>query len=274
MPIYSDWLMYDPMNGNLPANYCPGGLTHHRASGHILPTMCGRFAITSDSAVLARHFDLPSVADKLPARYNIAPTQDAPVIRLTTSGMRRLDLVRWGLIPHWARDPSMGVRLINARAETVQSKPAFRDAFRQRRCLVLANGFYEWKRTDAGNQPYWIRPDNDQPLAFAGLWERWWSHEGVPRDTFAIITTEANALVAQIHGRMPVIIDPKHYATWLARNEPGLHEMLSLLRPARTEGMEAVPVDKHVNSPTNDDPRCVQPTGPVLRVSDKNPGRS
>lgn len=232
--------------------------------------MCGRFAITSDGEVLAQHFDLPSVAEDLSPRYNIAPAQDAPIIRLTAAGKRRIDFVRWGLIPYWARHPSMGVKLINARAETVASKPAFRDAFKQRRCLVVANGFYEWKPTDTGKQPHWIRLADSRPLAFGGLWDRWQDAQGVPRDTFAIITTEANALVRQIHARMPAIVGPEHYTAWLARDEPDLEGLLSLLRPAETTNMEAVPVCQHVNSPANEDPRCLQPTGPALLISDSD----
>ncbi len=183
----------------------------------------------------------------LPPRHNVAPTQSVPVVRLTAGGEgRELVLVRWGLIPHWAKDPSIGNRLINARAESVADKPSFRDAFRRRRCLVVADGFYEWQKLGTRKQPFLIRLKNREPFAFAGLWSRWRTPEGGDLDTCTIITTDANPLLAPIHDRMPVILAPADHACWL---DPAAGDPRPLLRPFADEALEAVPVDPPRDNP-------------------------
>ncbi len=219
--------------------------------------MCGRYMLTVSGEVLARLFELDT-APELAPRYNIAPTQPAPVVR-SREGSRELRELRWGLVPRWARDPSMGARLINARAETAAAKPSFREAFRSRRCLVPANGFFEWQKLPGGKQPWLVRFADRRPFALAGLWERWTPPEGTPLETFTILTTEPNAVVAPLHGRMPVILPPEAWDPWLdpALRDPG--RLAPLLRPCPPEGMETFPVSRLVNSPANDSPECAEP---------------
>ena len=175
--------------------------------------MCGRYTLKAPREAIAEAFDLADVPQLLP-RYNIAPTQAVPVVRLDrASGEREIALLQWGLIPSWADDPAIGNRLINARAETVAEKPAFRTAFKKRRCLVVADGFYEWKREN-GKTPYYFRLKDSSPFAFAGLWERWEKGEE-PVESCTLLTCEANGVVAPVHGRMPVILKPEDYARWL-----------------------------------------------------------
>lgn len=219
--------------------------------------MCGRFGFDIPRQVLREHFALDAVYDIAP-RYNIAPTQEAPVVLLhPESGARVLRSLRWGLVPSWARDARGGARLINARSESAADKPAFRAAFKRRRCLAPAAGFYEWKRLPAGKQPWWIRLTGGGPLAFAGLWEHWLDPASPSTDatlySFTILTTAANPLVAGLHDRMPVILNPRDYAAWLdpAASRPDLE---ALLAPYPGELMEAWPVSRRVNSPQNDDP--------------------
>ena len=200
---------------------------------------------------------------QLPLRYNIAPTQEVAAIRILSEvGTRRLDMLRWGLIPPWAKDPSIGGRMINARRETVATKPSFRSAFKHRRCLVTADGYYEWKKFDGRKQPYYIRMQDERPFAFAGLWETW---RGGPADsmetplvTCTIITTEANELSRPIHHRMPVILEPDHYDMWLDLELDRPEPLQSLLLPYRSEEMVAVAVTTYVNRPSNDDPKCIK----------------
>jgi putative SOS response-associated peptidase YedK len=220
--------------------------------------MCGRFTLTSPVQVLAAQFNLPEVA-ALEPRYNIAPTQPVAAVRASGEAMvRELALLQWGLIPFWAKDPEVGARLINARAETVGEKPAFREAFRRRRCLVLADGFYEWQKQDGGKQPFYVRMRDGSAFAFAGLWERWKGPEG-NIESCTLLTTQPNELMRILHNRMPVILEAKDYDLWL---DPGIRQtdlLLPLLRPFSAEEMEAYPVSRRVNSPDNDDPRCIVP---------------
>ena len=219
--------------------------------------MCGRYTISTPADVLAELFDL-DVVPELVARYNVAPTQKAPVVTEQDGG-RKLDLMRWGLVPHWAKDRSIGSRLINARSETVAEKPAFRGSFRNQRCLVPADGFYEWKKEGAIKQPYLIRLKSGAPFAIAGLWSRWQDPEGEELLTYTLLTTAPNSLLASIHNRMPVIVPPEAFASWLGHSDRGELESLLLSHPA--EAMEAGPVSRLVNSPAHDDPRCVELIG-------------
>ena len=219
--------------------------------------MCGRYTLTVTGRVIMNLFDLDEVP-KIAPRYNIAPTQPALIVRMTEDG-RCAANARWGLIPSWAKDPSIGSRLINARAETAAQKPSFRSAFRNRRCLVPADGFYEWKREASGKQPYYIRFTDGRPFAIAGLWETWRGGEERPIESFIILTTEPNSLIAPLHDRMPVILQPAAFATWLEPQPGDPPGPPSLLRPHPPEHMEAVPVSRRVNSPANDDPDCLLP---------------
>ena len=221
--------------------------------------MCGRYTLTATNEELAEVFGLLDVP-ALGPRYNIAPTQHVPVVRvLERSPQRLLHLLRWGLIPHWAEDPSMGSRMINARCETVDTKPAFREAFRQRRCLPLSDGFFEWKRLGSRKQPYYIRRGDGQPFAFAGLWERWQGPDDIPVDSYTILTTKPNDLVRPLHDRMPVILCPEDYDLWLDPKEQDAKRLKAFLRPCASAELVADPVGTRVNNPANDDPACVVP---------------
>ena len=216
--------------------------------------MCGRYVITAPGEAIRDLFDLVDVPD-LPARYNVAPTQSVPAIRLQADGdQRELVLLRWGLIPHWAKDASIGTKLINARGETVAEKPSFRDSFRHRRCLLIATGFYEWKKEGTRKQPYLICLKGSEPFAFAGLWSRWQPADADPIDSATIITTEPNALCATIHNRMPVIVPAARFADWL---DPDRGDGQALLQPYDSHAMEAWPVSPRVGNPKNDDPKLV-----------------
>jgi putative SOS response-associated peptidase YedK len=199
---------------------------------------------------------------KLTPRYNIAPTQDVAAVRAGVEGGRVLVELRWGLIPSWAKDRSIGSRMINARAETVADKPAFRAALRSRRCLVLADGFYEWQRLGARKQPYFIGLRNGGPFAFAGLWERWAPNGSEPIESCTILTTSANEVIAPIHDRMPVILDAQDHALWLDSGVEGASELLPVLRPQPAEAVRAFPVGLLVNNPANDVPACREPLAP------------
>ncbi|MEX0716316.1 MAG: SOS response-associated peptidase [Planctomycetaceae bacterium] len=220
--------------------------------------MCGRYNLRTPPGELAKVFELDRWADVVP-RYNIAPTQSVPAIRVI-DGERRLDLLQWGLIPSWADDPKIGNRLINARADTVASKPSFRSAFRKRRCLVPADGFYEWRKTSTKTkQPFHVTLKCGSPFGFAGLWERWAKGAEGPIESFTIITTDANELVADIHDRMPVILPAEHYGVWLDLEIDDSKALESLLVPYSANEMLAVPVSTAVNSPRNDSPECIVP---------------
>jgi putative SOS response-associated peptidase YedK len=221
--------------------------------------MCGRFSQAQIAELDREVFKLLS-SPALPPRYNVAPTQDVAVVRQPSAATERsLDLLRWGLIPHWAKDPTIGNRMINARAESVADKPAFRDSFRERRCLVPADGFYEWAKTKHGKQPYYVRVLGGRLFAFAGLWDRWRGPAGETRETFTIITTEPNELLRPVHNRMPVILAPEDYDAWLAPEPTDAAALTELLRPYPTEQMSYYPVSRYVNSPDNEGPECIQP---------------
>lgn len=220
--------------------------------------MCGRYALKTPVNRLAEEFDLSESPQDLVANYNVTPTQNIATILANEDGVRRLALLRWGLIPPWADDPGIGSRMINARSETAPEKPSFRTAFKKRRCLIPADGFYEWQKTNGAKQPYYIHMKDDRPFAFAGLWERW-SGEGEEIRSCTILTTGPNELVGDIHNRMPVILHPDHYDLWL---DPGMQEvepLTYLLEPYPAEKMEAHPVSRYVNSPSHNDPHCIEP---------------
>jgi len=209
--------------------------------------------------VIAEVFGLDDVPELSP-RFNIAPTQAVAAVRARADGGRELVALTWGLIPSWSKDRTIGSRLINARAETVGEKPAFRAALRARRCLVLADGFYEWQKLGTRKQPHHIRMRDGRPFAFAGLWERWTPPEGDPVESCTIITTLPNEVVAPIHDRMPAILAPADLDRWL---DPGARDpaaVAALLRPYPAGDMTAYPVSLRVNSPGADDPSCVVPT--------------
>jgi putative SOS response-associated peptidase YedK len=219
--------------------------------------MCGRYSFTSPLEAVRRLFAV-SGGGNLAPRYNIAPTQPAVVVRPSPKPdqERELAILTWGLVPSWAKDPSMAAKLINARAETVAEKPSFRNAFRRRRCLVPADGFYEWKAAPGGKQPYRIAFEDERPFAFAGLWEHWQGADGSEIESFAIVTTEANELLRPLHPRMPVILDPEQHAPWL---DPATEDAALLLGPYAGRGLRCYPVSRHVNNVRNDDPECIRP---------------
>ena len=218
--------------------------------------MCGRYTLRTPASVLVRQFLLPGMAE-MPDRYNIAPTQSVLGVRSADGAGREAAMFRWGLIPSWAKDPAIGNRMINARAETVASKPAYRSAFKHRRCLVLADGFFEWKKQGAAKQPFFMHLVNNEPFAFAGLWERWGDGDE-PIESCTIITTEPSALMSDIHDRMPVILEPSDYELWLDPEFENYDYLGSMLRPYLDERLVAEPVSTHVNNPRNDSPQCVE----------------
>ena len=220
--------------------------------------MCGRFAFYSPTEATAALFGASGNIDLKP-RYNIAPTQDIAAIRDTGDG-RELTTFRWGLVPFWAKDASIGNRMINARAETVAEKPAFRAAFRRRRCLVLADGFYEWKKEGAGKTPYLISLASGEPFALAGLWEHWQAKETDETiDSATLITTEASSFMQQLHHRMPVIMQPATAERWLAGDDDVLDEIA-----AAGPRLKAWPVDRRVNNARNEGEELIEPAGEVL----------
>ena len=228
--------------------------------------MCGRFTLRTPIKAVARAFDLaPNVLERdgnWRPRFNVAPSQEIAAIRRDAKGSaRQVAWLQWGLIPSWADVPTTGYRMINARAETVATRRAFRDAFRRRRCLVPADGFYEWKHGAKPKQPYYIRLEDDRPFAFAGLWECW--HRGnVEIQSCTIITTEANELVAELHDRMPLILDPHDYDAWLDPGAEDARRLEPLLAPYPAERMTAYPVSMAVNSPRHDGPACIEKLAP------------
>ena len=220
--------------------------------------MCGRFTLTATPDELQRAFPwliLPEADDALPPRYNIAPSQPIPVV--PNNGENKLDYFVWGLIPFWAKDPKIGNRLINARGETLAEKPSFKAAYKYRRCLVLADGFYEWETET--RRPHYARMKSGNPFAFAAIWERWQSSDGSEVLSSAIITTEPNEVIAPIHNRMPVILLPEDYDRWLTPGEVPAGELDPLLKPYPSEEMEIYPVSTVVNNPRNDHAACIRP---------------
>ncbi len=222
--------------------------------------MCGRFSLTANLTTVAQRFGVRTATAEsavwVPS-YNIPPTK--PVIVVNDDGTRSLTEMRWGLIPSWAKDPSIGNRMINARAETVATKPAFRVSLRKRRCLIVADGFYEWQKQGRSKQPYHIALKTGEPFGFAGLWDSWTAPDGEEIKTCTIITTEANDLLKLIHDRMPVILTREAEDIWL---DPAIQDptrLLPLLTPYPAEAMVAYPVSTKVNNPAHDSQECIIP---------------
>lgn len=220
--------------------------------------MCGRFTSLLTPELLALVYEIQSKIDLQP-RYNIAPTQDVLVVREDFAGGRYPSYARWGLIPHWAKDMSIGSRMINARSESVHEKPAFRQAIRTRRCIVPASGFFEWSATPAGKVPHYITMRDGSPFSFAGIWESWKAPDGNNMETCSILTTAANSLMATIHDRMPVILHQGEFQLWLDRTVNDPHELQRLYQPYPAELMQEWQVSTAVNSPLNSDPSFIDP---------------
>ncbi len=221
--------------------------------------MCGRFTLTVSPDDLQAAFPDFSIPGDIPPSYNIAPSQPIPVI--TNDGEKALDFFFWGLIPSWTKPENVGkYNLINARSETAAEKPSFKNSFRRRRCLILADGFYEWSKPKSGTTktPYYFTLKDHQPFAFAGLWETWISPEGDPLKSACILTTSPNQTVKIIHNRMPVILHPADYQRWLDPRERTPQDLQGLLKPYPDEEMTSYPVSTYVNSPKNNSPQCIQ----------------
>jgi putative SOS response-associated peptidase YedK len=226
--------------------------------------MCGRFAIKSTPDYLRRLLGFVE-RPNFPPRYNIAPMQPIPLVRVE-NGARHFILARWGLIPSWVKDPRQFALLINARAEGIAEKPSFRAAIRRRRCLVPADGFYEWRREGKSKRPYFIRARGGEPMAFAGIWETWIGADGGEIDTAAIITCAANAVLAPIHARMPVVIPPEAFDRWLDPDETKFKEACVLLKPAPDDFMEAYEVSPRVNKAAHDDAENIVPVASAADI--------
>jgi putative SOS response-associated peptidase YedK len=220
--------------------------------------MCGRYTLSTSVEVLAEELGFAGPLPEVGPSYNVAPTQEVAAVVAGGGGGRRLEMLRWGLIPSWADDPGIGARMINARSETVAEKPSFRRAFKERRCLIPADGFYEWQKTNGGKQPYYLRMKSGRPFVFAGLWESW-NKDGSEIHSCTILTTDANDLVGEVHHRMPIILPHEDYELWLDPDVRESEELLPLLAQYPAADMEAYPVSRKVNSPYNNDPGCIEP---------------
>lgn len=219
--------------------------------------MCGRFVLTTSLDVIQTTLGLDTLPASLPPRYNIAPTQ--PVAVVTNEKPQELTFYQWGLIPSWTKDPSIGSRMINARSESAAEKPAFRAAFKRRRCIIPADGFYEWQARSGGKAPLFIHLGERELFGMAGLWEVWHSPEGDEVRTCTILTTDANDFMQPIHNRMPVILRRDDYALWLSPDEPPASVLQALMKPYDPAPMRAYEVSKMVNRPGNDTPDCIRP---------------
>ncbi len=232
--------------------------------------MCGRYAITTAPEAMRRLFGYPEMPN-FPPRYNVAPTQPIPIVRVV-EGKRQFALVRWGLLPSWVKDPKAFTLLINARGETVVEKASFRNAMKRRRCLIPADGFYEWKRDGAVKRPFFIRRKDQAPFAFAGLWETWMGPNGEEMESAAIVTTQANEVLAPIHDRMPVILAPDAYDLWLDSANVDGKTAAALIAPAQSELFEAYEISPLVNRVANDGPQVLEPyTAPDSETTTPQP---
>lgn len=219
--------------------------------------MCGRYTLTADAESIQLAFNLDDVSVWEQPRYNIAPSQMAPVI--TNRQRKELTLLKWGLVPPWAKDPAIGNRMINARSETAAEKPSFRTAFKRRRCLILSDGYYEWTKRAGKKVPMYIKREDREIFAFAGLWENWKKLDGSWLGTCAILTTEANDFIRPIHHRMTVMIEPEDYDTWLSEEELSPEQWLPLMAGCDSELLTAFEVSTQVNRPINDNPTLILP---------------
>jgi putative SOS response-associated peptidase YedK len=220
--------------------------------------MCGRYAFYSPAEAVRRTFDLEE-APELAPRYNISPTQSVPAVREGTESARTLTMLHWGLVPKWAKERAIGNRMINARAETISENPSYRDAFRRRRCLVAADGWYEWQVAAGGKQPWFIRLRDGGPIAFAGLWERWNDPAGgALLESCTIVTTDASESIRKIHDRMPVVLPEADWARWLDTAFSDAEKLSELLRPYDPKALDAWPVSRQVNAPKNQGPELIE----------------
>jgi putative SOS response-associated peptidase YedK len=237
--------------------------------------MCGCYRLSRRKQIIEEHFDSVSGDEDWSPRFNIAPTQPIPVIRQNPKEpVRELSLVRWGLIPSWANDSSVAAKMINARSETAGTKPAFRDALKSRRCLIPADGFYEWMRTGKAKQPYCFEVNEGELFAFAGIWDRWRDRNGTTVKTCSILTTTPNAVTSPVHDRMPVILDPDRYDLWL---DPGMQNVTAvseLLKPCDARLMRCYPVSTRVNHVGDDDPECSAPAELTETQRSPSPSKS
>jgi len=225
--------------------------------------MCGRYRLTRHKEVLEKHFGVEIEGD-MPPRYNIAPSQPVAAIRQSSRGPeRRFAWMKWGLVPYWAKDASIGYRTINARAETAADLPAFRESLRKRRCLIPADGFYEWQKIGKVKQPFCFTMSDDGVFAFAGLWDRWKDGEGNAVETCSILTTTPNRLLEDVHDRMPAILSAEDYELWLDPGEQRVESVAELLKPFDSTRMKRYPVSTRVNNVNNDDEECAAPTQPM-----------
>ena len=223
--------------------------------------MCGRFAYYSAHEAMRQLFELGPLTPEIQSRWNIAPTQFVPVVRVDTAGTRQLAMLYWGLIPHWAKEKSIGARMINARAETLTEKPSFRVAYRRRRCLIVASGYYEWQALAGGKQPWFISPADGAPFGMAGLWESWIETPGQPPlESCAIITTEATGEIAKLHHRVPVILPAAQHARWLDPAEQDPSAVSDLLRAPEDGVLTARMVSKRVNNARNEGAELIEPS--------------
>jgi putative SOS response-associated peptidase YedK len=222
--------------------------------------MCGRYRLSRRKQIIEGHFDSVPWEDNWKPRYNIAPTQPVPVIRQNPKQpVRQLSLMKWGLIPNWAKDPSIATGTINAKSETAATKPAFRDPLKSRRCLIPADGFYEWARTGKSKQPFCFEVDNGRLFAFAGLWERWRDPSGQWVKSCSILTTTPNAVTSAVHDRMPVILAPDSYDLWLGPGMQNVAAISELLKPYDARLMRSYPISSRINHVANDDEECSRP---------------
>jgi len=224
--------------------------------------MCGRYSQTKPLGQLRKQFPFAQSEPQWLPRFNIAPSQEGMVI--VNDGIGTLKLMRWGLVPFWAKEESIGHKMINARAETLAEKPAYRDAFKKKRCLILADGFYEWKKAGGARLPHRFVMSNREPFAFAGLWDSWKRQDDAELKTFTIITTTSNDICRTVHDRMPAILDGAHYEQWLDPRVSEVTELAPLLRPYVSESMQCYQVSTLVNNPCNDDPKCAEPLSMTL----------
>ena len=222
--------------------------------------MCSRYSLTSPPDAVRAYFGYRNTHD-FPPRYNIAPTQPVAIVRLADDGGRELALVRWGLIPSWAKDLSKLSTMINARAESAAEKPSFRGSLRHRRCLIPADGFYEWMGVAGAKRPHLVRRKDGGMLAFAGLWEHWLGADGSEIDTMAILTTGSNVALSWFHDRMPALLEPERFEPWLDCRAVRAEAAIDLLQPVAEDLLEVVEVSKLLNSPHNEGPAVQQPTG-------------
>ncbi len=219
--------------------------------------MCGRYFLHSSLDQLTELFGEMD-APRLAPRYNIAPSQPVPVVHENALGQRQMTFMRWGLVPAWSKGPDNRFHMINARAESIAEKPAYRAAYRYRRCLIPADGFYEWAPSPGGRKPYVLQPEDGKPVAFAGIWEDWMDAEGNQLDSCAVVTTAANMQVRAVHQRMPVILQQQYFACWLDRHLQKPAEVTPLLEHNRTPQLQVYPVGKGVNNPQHDGPELIR----------------